>query len=357
MKNPLTSIVWLRNLASIAISISLISGCEDRRDSTVEISGETMGTTYHITIVSDEIDSGTLQIEIDERLVQLNRVFSTYIPDSELSLMNRGNGDIPVSRELMKILSLSREIHHLSDGAFDPTVGALVNLWGFGPSGPRNGVPSDEEIGQAMARVGFTRLALQELTITKPRDLMIDLSAIAKGYAVDVVSDYLDVMGEQRYLVEIGGEVRASGWNDRDVPWVIGIEAPDMQARRLQRTLPIRNMGMATSGDYRNFFEHEGQVYSHTLDPKTGWPVTHNLASVTVLHPKAGYADGLATAFSVMGEVATMELAEANKLLVLAIIRNQGAYKEVMSTELDRYLAGITGQSETIVSKAKTGPG
>ncbi|HIJ35532.1 MAG TPA: FAD:protein FMN transferase, partial [Gammaproteobacteria bacterium] len=128
MKIPLTSIVWFRNLALIAISISLISGCEDRRDSAVEISGETMGTTYHIKIVSDEIDSGTLKIDIDERLVQLNQVFSTYIPDSELSLLNRGEGDIQVSRQLMKVLSLSSEIHHLSGGAFDPTVGSLVNL-------------------------------------------------------------------------------------------------------------------------------------------------------------------------------------------------------------------------------------
>ncbi len=346
MKIPLTSIVWSRNLTSIVILVSLLSGCEDRRDSTVEISGKTMGTTYHIKVVSDEIDSGTLKIAIDEHLVQLNQVFSTYIPDSELSLLNEGAGDIPVSRELMKVLSLSREIYDLSDGAFDPTVGPLVNLWGFGPSGPRNGVPSDEEIGQAMARAGFSRLALNDMSITKPGDLEIDLSAIAKGYAVDVVSDYLDSLGEHRYLVEIGGEVRANGRNDRHVPWVIGIEAPDMQVRRLQRTLPIQNMGMATSGDYRNFFEYEGRVYSHTLNPKTGWPVAHNLASVTVLHPRAGYADALATAFSVMGEAATMKLAEENKLLVLAIIRDQGSYKEVMSSGLNRYLAGIAGESE-----------
>jgi len=346
MKIPLTSIVWLRNLTSIAILVSLLSGCEDRRDSTVGISGKTMGTTYHIKVVSDELDPGALQIAIDERLVQLNQVFSTYIPDSELSLVNKGAGDIPVSGELMKVLSLSREIHDLSNGAFDPTVGPLVNLWGFGPSGPRNGVPSDEEIVQAMARTGFSRLVLNDISITKPGDLAIDLSAIAKGYAVDVVSDYLDSLGEHRYLVEIGGEVRANGRNDRHVPWVIGIEAPDMQARRLQRTLPIQNMGMATSGDYRNFFEYEGQVYSHTLNPSTGWPVAHNLASVTVLHPRAGYADALATAFSVLGEDATMKLAEENKLLVLAIIRDQGSYREVMSAGLNRYLAGITGESE-----------
>lgn len=356
MKIPLTSIVWFRNLTLIAISISLLTGCEDLTDSTVEISGKTMGTTYHIKVVSDEIDSDALKIAIDEQLVQLNQVFSTYIPDSELSLINLSAGDMKVSSELMKVLTLSGEIHDLSGGAFDPTVGPLVNLWGFGPTGPRNGVPNSVEIGQAMARTGFTRLALQDLTITKPGDLVIDLSAIAKGYAVDVISDYLDSMGEHRYLVEIGGEVRANGQNDRHVPWVIGIEAPDMQARRLQRTLPIRNMGMATSGDYRNFFEHGGQVYSHTLNPATGWPVTHKLASVTVLHPRAGHADGLATAFSVMGEDATMDLAEANKLLVLAIIRDEGSYKEVMSTELKRYLAGITGESETLAGNAETGP-
>lgn len=356
MKIPLTSIVWLRNLTLIAISISLLSGCEDLSSTTVEISGKTMGTTYHIKVVSDELDSDELQVAIDERLEQLNQVFSTYIPDSELSLMNRGAGVIQVSDELMKVLSLSGEIHDMSKGAFDPTVGPLVNLWGFGPTGPRNGVPSDKEIDHAMARTGFTRLTLQEVTVTKPGDLVIDLSAIAKGYAVDVVSDYLDKLGEHRYLVEIGGEVRANGWNDRQVPWVIGIEAPDMEVRKLLRTLPVHNMGMATSGDYRNFFEHDGQVYSHTLNPTTGWPVTHNLASVTVLHPSAGYADGLATAFSVMGEAATMELAEANKLLVLAIIRDQGSYKEVMSTELDHYLADIGGEFETPVGKAQTRP-
>ena len=356
MKIPLTSIVWLRSLASIAISITLISGCEGRSDSTVGISGQTMGTSYQIKVVSDVINSDDLKTDIDERLQDLNQVFSNYIPDSELSLLNRSDGNIQVSEELMKVLSLSKEIYDLSDGAFDPTVGPLVNLWGFGPSGPRNGVPSDEEISQAMGRAGLVRLALWEQTITKPADLVIDLSAIAKGYAVDVVSDYLDSMGERRYLVEIGGEVRASGRNDRDVPWVIGIEAPDMQVRRLHRTIPIRNMGMATSGDYRNFFEHDGQRYSHTLNPKTGWPVTHNLASVTVLHPMAGYADGLATAFSVMGEAATMEFAEANKLLVLAIIRDQGAYREVMSTEFNRYLAGISDESKALAGKVETGP-
>ena len=345
MKIPLTSIVWFRNLASIAIFTSLISGCEDRRDRAVEISGQTMGTTYHVKIVSDLIDSGTLKADIDEQLVQLNRVFSTYIPDSELSQLNRGNGNIQVSKELMRVLSLSREIHDLSSGAFDPTVGPLVNLWGFGPSGPRNGIPSNEEIDQTMALTGFTRLALQGSTIAKPRDLSIDLSAIAKGYAVDVVSDYLESMGVHRYLVEIGGEVRASGRNDRHVPWVIGIEAPDMSVRRLLRTMPLHNISMATSGDYRNFFEHQGRVYSHTLNPKTGWPVTHNLTSVTVLHPRAGYADGLATAFSVMGEAVTMDLAEANNLLVLAIIRDQGAYKEVMSTALARYLTDMTDRT------------
>lgn len=351
MEILLTSTPWLRNLAPIAILIGLISGCVDSRVSTVEISGKTMGTTYHIKVVSDDLDPDSLKKDVDAQLFQFNQVFSTYIPGSELSRINVGYGDIQVSREILKVLFLSREIYQLSGGAFDPTVGALVNLWGFGPSGPGKGVPSDEEISQAMTRAGFTRIVLGEQTITKPEGLVVDLSAIAKGYAVDVISDVLKAMGEHRYLVEIGGEISASGMNGRDVPWVIGIEAPDIQARRVQRTLPILNMGMATSGGYRNFFEHEGQMYSHALNPVTGWPVKHNLASVTVLHPRAGYADGLATAFYVLGEVATMELAEANKLMVLAIIRDQGGYREVTSTELDRYLAGIAGETEALVSK------
>ena len=351
MEILLTSTPWLRNLAPIAILIGLISGCVDSRVSTVEISGKTMGTTYHIKVVSDDLDPDSLKKDVDAQLFQFNQVFSTYIPGSELSRINVGYGDIQVSREILKVLFLSREIYQLSGGAFDPTVGALVNLWGFGPSGPGKGVPSDEEISQAMTRAGFTRIVLGEQTITKPEGLVVDLSAIAKGYAVDVISDALKAMGEHRYLVEIGGEISASGMNGRDVPWVIGIEAPDIQARRVQRTLPILNMGVATSGGYRNFFEHEGQMYSHALNPVTGWPVKHNLASVTVLHPRAGYADGLATAFYVLGEVATMELAEANKLMVLAIIRDQGGYREVTSTELDRYLAGIAGETEALVSK------
>ena len=300
-----------------------------------------MGTTYHIKVVSEEIDSDELKVDVEKQLAHLNQVFSTYIPHSEISQLNREHGNLMVSEELMKVLSLSDEIHRRSKGAFDPTVGPLVELWGFGPSGPRDGVPSDFDIRKALALSGFENVFLRDNSIEKPEGMVIDLSAIAKGYAVDVISELLDGMGEHQYMVEIGGEVRAKGYNDRRNLWQIGIEAPDENSRRLLRVVPIKNMAMATSGDYRNFFNFRGQAYSHTLNPNTGWPVSHNMASVTVLHPTAGYADGLATAFSVMGPTATMEFAEANKLLVLAIIREEERLTEITSSELDRYLAGV----------------
>ena len=300
-----------------------------------------MGTTYHIKVVSEEIDSDELKVDVEKQLAHLNQVFSTYIPHSEISQLNREHGNLMVSEELMKVLSLSDEIHRRSKGAFDPTVGPLVELWGFGPSGPRDGVPSDFDIRKALALSGFENVFLRDNSIEKPEGMVIDLSAIAKGYAVDVISELLDGMGEHQYMVEIGGEVRAKGYNDRRNLWQIGIEAPDENSRRLLRVVPIKNMAMATSGDYRNFFNFRGQAYSHTLNPNTGWPVSHNMASVTVLHATAVYADGLATAFSVMGPTATMEFAEANKLLVLAIIREEERLTEITSSELDRYLAGV----------------
>lgn len=336
MKFNRSSIDWLTGF-TLLLATFFLAACAPEQP-VVAVSGKTMGTTWSVKVVSDEINPSNLQQELDTRLVALNDVFSTYIPDSELSRLNRASGQVIVSDELARVLDVSREIYELSEGAFDVTVGPLVNLWGFGPDGPRNGVPDDEEVADAMSRIGFSRVTIEGLELTRPEDLVIDLSAVAKGYAVDVLAELLEVKGAERYLVEIGGEVRTRGLNDRDQPWVIGIEAPDMEIRRLYGTIPVTNHGMATSGDYRNFFEHEGSFYSHTLDPSTGWPVTHNLASVTVLHESAAFADGLATAFSVLGLDKTMAIAEANNLKVFAIIREDGSFESLTSSAMDHYL-------------------
>lgn len=318
----------------------LLVACGPSIESVVQISGPTMGTSYMVKLVDADVDKALLQRDIDRRLIELNDVLSTYQPDSELSLLNASEASSaqPLSSELKKVLDLSLAVFDLSDGAFDVTVGPLVNLWGFGPDGPQAGVPAADAVERALAKTGFDRVTITQEGLAKPAGLYIDLSAIAKGYAVDEIVRLVESRGVVRYMVEIGGEVSARGQNASNRDWVIGLEAPDRQSRTLLRTLPLRNLGMATSGDYRNFFEHQGEVYSHTIDPATGWPVTHNQASVTVLHSNTAMADGLATAFSVIGPEKTMAMAEEMNLLVLAIIRSEAGYEEVLSPAMKQYL-------------------
>lgn len=343
MKMSRNSIVRFVLTSGVIAAVCLLTACADPAPSVTRLSGETMGTTYSIKLVTaqplGEHAEADLQQQVDQRLVDTNQVFSTYIDNSEISQLNRQSGEVRVTDEMLALLRVSQMINQLSGGAFDVTVGPLVNLWGFGADGPVNGVPPQVDIDAALAISGFSKIELGEGVVTKPAALSIDLSAIAKGYAVDVVGNLIESQGVERYLVEIGGEVRARGDNERGVPWVIGLEAPELQVRRLQRTLPLRDQSMATSGDYRNYFEHNGQVYSHTIDPATGWPVTHNMASVTVLHPSSAWADGLATAFSVIGLDKTMAIAEEQSLPVLAIIRESDTFKEVASSQMRHYLA------------------
>ncbi|MBT4492058.1 MAG: FAD:protein FMN transferase [Gammaproteobacteria bacterium] len=318
----------------------LLFGCSEDVEPAIEIRGSTMGTTYSVKVISTGFNQESLKKQIDDRLIDLNDVLSTYIPTSELSKLNRNERDevIPISEDLRNVLEMSRKVYDLSGGAFDVTVGPLVNLWGFGPEGPTNGIPAAEQIETARSTTGFNRVLLSNEGIQRPAGLYIDLSAIAKGYAVDEIARLLTSAGANRYLVEIGGEVKTRGQNANNADWVIGLEAPDRSARRLLRTIPVRDLSMATSGDYRNYFEHEGRAYSHTIDPGTGWPVVHNQASATVLHESAAMADGLATACSVLGPAKTLALAEEMKLPVLAIIRDAEGFREELSSEMKRYL-------------------
>ncbi len=297
-----------------------------------------MGTQYHIRIpfiVKNEIRNKIipqqqLQREIDALLVSINQEMSTYLVDSSISLFNQSQTKdwFPVSKRFLDVIKTAQRISHSSQGAFDVTVMPLVNLWGFGSS-KKNSLPSQQQIDSALDKTGyqFLQIQLQPTAIRKQKiHLSIDLSAIAKGYAVDAVALLLQKHQFQHFLIEIGGEIRVQGKNKQHEPWRIAIEKPTMLYRSIQQGLKLNNSAIATSGDYRNYYEQEGKRYSHTINPKTGKPITHKLASVTVLNKSAMIADAQATAIMVLGEKKGKIYAQRENLQVYMIFRDKGKF-------------------------------
>jgi len=305
-----------------------------------------MGTHYSITIVDHgEIDANGLKAEVDALLTQINATMSTYDPASELSRLNLNPSTawIDISEPLYTVLQASTDIAQASDGAFDVTIGPLVNLWGFGPERGTGAVPDTAAIERARGRVGSDKLALQASprAIRKQRgDVYIDLSGIAKGYAVDQVADLIESHGLTDYLVDIGGELRARGSNRSGVPWRIGIENPIIDGREIARTVALSGKAMASSGNYRNFFEADGVRYGHTIDPKTGNPTRHRLAAVTVIHASAMLADAWATALMSLGFDAGTKLAEKNGLAALFFVAAADTVKNYATKAFNPVKAG-----------------
>jgi len=245
------------------------------------------------------------------------------------------SGEMPVSAELAGLVQRSQAISEQTDGAFDITVGPLVNLWGFGPKGRVISAPSADKIASIRTRVGYQKLGVSQNPplLKKSNNLQVDLSAIAKGYAVDQLASLLVAKGINNYLVEIGGELKLSGNKPNGESWKIAIEAPLTTERSAQHVLPISNIAMATSGDYRNYFEEGGVRYSHTINPLTGAPIKHALVSVTVLHPSCADADALATALMVMGDKKGVEFAKHHDLAAYFLTKAQeGAELESFAT-------------------------
>lgn len=307
------------------------------------ISGETMGTTYHVRYVSANPQHNPQRVKeaVDAVLVQVNARMSTYDPDSELSRFNQREQTTPVviSRALEQVLRRALEIAVESDGALDVTVGPLVNLWGFGPQARPEKVPTDAELAAIRERVGYQLLTLENHQISKQvPELYVDLSTIAKGYGVDRVALLLEQLEIQNYLIEIGGEMRMKGSKPGAEPWRIAIEKPISTERSVQRVVELGDAAIATSGDYRNYYEHDGVRFSHIIDPHTGKPIQHNLVSVTVITSNCMDADAYATALTVMGPQRALEFAEKKQLAVLLITREEDGFKEHTSTAFARYL-------------------
>ena len=335
-------------LLFLFISSLTLLACGDSSLDHFKLSGPTMGTNYHITVLEREgvkTNQQELQHVIEQQLLLINQQMSTYKADSELSLLNMSLvGEWQnVSANLFDVLMLSMELGWLTNGAFDITVGPLVDLWGFGPGGEEvpNHVPGEQRINALLQNTGFQYIEfnLENNGIVKKKAVTLDLSGIAKGYAVDKVAELLLYAGYQHFMVEIGGELRLQGHSPRGTPWTIAIEQPDSNGfGQAHQAVNVTNVGMATSGDYRNYFEKEGKRYSHTIDPASGYPIDHKLASVTVIAENAAYADGLATAISVMGSEKGLQLAEQQGLAVYLIIKTEQGFESQYSEAFEPYL-------------------
>ena len=295
-------------LLLIIASLSF-AGCKQRVEvAGTTLAGATMGTSYTIRLI--EIPKGEtaakLKQAVDDALERVNDQMSTYRPESELSRFNASQSTdwFPVSQETATVVAEAQRVSEASNGAFDATVMPLVNLWSFGPEARPDVVPSEEELAERRSHVGYEKLEVRldppALRKADPR-MSVDLSAIAKGYGVDVVAELLDARGVQAYMVEIGGEVRTRGPKPDGDLWHIGIERPAANRRAVEMIVDLENDAMATSGDYRNYFEAGGKRYSHTIDPRTGRPIEHTLVSASVFAPTCMTADAYATTAMVLG--------------------------------------------------------
>ncbi|MEM7027714.1 MAG: FAD:protein FMN transferase, partial [Pseudomonadota bacterium] len=314
-------------------------------DNITSFSGPTMGTSYNIKIADPEATSNQkeLKTKVEQLLIDINQVMSTYIIDSELSILNQSKSTewLPVSDELWLLLQEAEQISQQSEGAFDVTVGPLVNIWGFGPEKiSQASLPDKQDIKELMQIIGHEKIDYhsdkQEIRKLHS-EIYIDLSAIAKGYAVDQIATLLDEYDYQNYMIDIGGELIFRGKYSPKRGWRIGIEKPVIDRRAVHKVIQPDNMGMATSGDYRNFFELDDIRYSHTISPITGMPVEHKLASVTVLHKSSMYADALATTLNVLGPEDGVKFAENQGITAYFIIREDEKYKEIYTHNFDQY--------------------
>jgi len=285
----------------------------------VELTGATMGTNYQVKYLTYKPIS--YQSSIDSLLEGFNLCLSTYIPDSEISRFNKGTLHKFERPYFHKMLTQSQLIHQRTNGAFDPTVMPLVTAWGFGPE--EGQMPDQDEVDYLLTKVGFEKIFYDEHAVCKLEpNTQLDFSAIAKGYAVDLVMQFLKEQDLRNIFVEIGGEIAATGVNERKKPWAVFIEKPEDHQRSVQAIVSLDNVAIATSGNYRNFYIKDGRKYAHTISPYTGYPVQHNLLSVSVFAEDCATADGYATAFMVLGLQESLDIVNAQDGLEAYFIYN-----------------------------------
>ncbi|HEY0940888.1 MAG TPA: FAD:protein FMN transferase [Steroidobacter sp.] len=329
----------------MAIVLLALAGCE-RAPRELAISGPTMGTTYSIKVASapDTVDAHTLRVAADEVLARIDRSMSGYREDSEISRFNASPSTdwYEVSRDLATVVDYALEVSRESGGAFDITVGPLIAAWGFGAAGEPNDLPDESQLAQLKARVGHEKLQarLDPPALRKSAAaLQIDLNGIAPGYAVDLMAERLQALQVTQFVIDIGGEVRAQGRNARGELWRIAVEKPIDAESEPYAIVQLDNAAVTTSGEYRHYYDRDGRRYSHTIDPRTGWPVQHSLASVVVIGPSSMYTDAWATALNVLGSEAGLELAQKRAMPVMFIDAVANGLVPVATPQFEFYVA------------------
>ena len=300
---------------SIVILILLLTACFGKKEKKeILIQGKTMGTTFHIKVITSK-NTANLENKINQRLKQINKSMSTYDKTSEISQFNKISDTytrFSITDDFLKVMTAAKNLHKLTNGAWDGTIDPLINLWGFGRIKQKAGLPCSEEIKALLPRIGFQYIEISQKGFLRKKhpDISLDLASIAKGYGVDAIADLIAEYGIKDFLVEIGGEIYASGVRLDRKYWRIGINRPKTDAafNDVYKVACLYNKAFATSGDYRRYFNKNGKRYSHILDPKTGYAVSNMVVSATVIADNCTFADGLATALMVMGHKKGIEL-------------------------------------------------
>jgi thiamine biosynthesis lipoprotein len=309
-------------LSSLAALGALGSFARAEEFPVVAWQGRTMGSDYTVKIVDGKLTEtqvNGIKAEVEKTLVEVNRQMSNYVPESELSRFNKSPANAPfkISPDFAQVIRFSLELSRISDGAFDPALGPLINLWGFGEKTKEHVVPSDEMLRATMAKTGWKHLKITEAgeLIKDSPDIALDLGAVAKGYGNDQIAKVLQSHGLKNYYCSIAGEVRVAGHSPRGTNWVLGISIPKDQWREndpMAAAVTITNLALSTSGDYQKFFmDEKGRRLCHIIDARTGTPVQHMLAAVTVVGPDGMTADGLGTTLFVLGTEAGMKLIDS----------------------------------------------
>ena len=328
---------------ALLLAFCCLAACSGERPQ--QLGGNIFGTTWAATYqhAPDDLSAEAVKTEIESAFELVNLSMNHYDPESVISDFNQlpPGEPLEVDWDFAYVLTAALALGEATGGAYDVSVSALSDLWGFGPDGPTR-LPTQGDIDLSLSQVGVSHLEWQPETRTLAKrvpNLKLDFSSLAKGYAVDLAADALDELGLEHYMLEVGGEVRVRGQSPRGGDWRIAVERPDPTARgSVQTALSVSDTGIATSGDYRNFFESEGRRYSHLIDPKSGYPIQHDVVSVTVVHGSAMMADAWATALIVLGSEEAMALAEERRLAVYLLKRSGDRIEALWSTSMAQWL-------------------